>query len=351
MLLIHTAREARTAVHTCRQLLRAPDAFHGPLEELYERFIVPNLPEPAAVADFHRALVEFLGTPDPLHLLRQVRGTERGAVYETDEGVRFKATDNAPAWWTHAALFQEVRVAPGAMGDVVATMPAHLFEVSATCPPTANMAGWHIAHLADVKDGYTNYRVWAKQEVVRRFIRNVHPCNHCLLPKPEWQRWGADRRVTGFAATRFAARYADVWDEFALLANVDRAARSAEGFEIAYTYGVTTEDQAREGVAQRRELHLTSRSECASGGVVVACYTATRLTFRAAVIEPLADDERFRVVTPDGTFEMTKAQFHRVFANVVRSVSYRERGVYHYPSIPKAAAPFLIEEERPASGS
>lgn len=351
MLLIHSAHDARTADRAGRHLLRAPDTFTGTLDELYERFIVQNLPAPGVVADFHHALVEFLGTSDPLHLLRQVRGTDRGAVYATEEGVRFKATDNAPAWWTHAALFQEVRIASGAMGDVVATIPAHLFEVFATCPPTANTAGWHIAHLADVKDGDTSYRVWAKREVVRRFIRNVHPCNHCLLPKPDWQRWGADRRVTAFVATRYAARYADVWDEFAFLANVDRAPRSAEDARIDYTYGVAAENHAREGATQRRELHLISRSECESGAVAVACYTATRLTFRAAIIEPLAAHERFRVVTRDGTFEMTKAQFHRVFSNVVRSVSYRERGVYHYPNIPKAAAPFLIEPNPPAPGT
>ena len=48
------------------------------------------------------------------------------------------------------------------------------------------------------------------------------------------------------------------------------------------------------------------------------------------------------MITPVGTFEMTKADFYRAFPNVVRSRSYREGGVYHYPSVPKAALEFRV---------
>jgi hypothetical protein len=40
-----------------------------------------------------------------------------------------------------------------------------------------------------------------------------------------------------------------------------------------------------------------------------ARYEFHRLGFRADVIEPLADDDVFEVVTPLGTFRMTKRQF------------------------------------------
>jgi hypothetical protein len=69
-------------------------------------------------------------------------------------------------------------------------------------------------------------------------------------------------------------------------------------------------------------------------------YEATRLLFKADVIEPLASKDRFRVVTPAGTFEMTKADFYEVFENVVRSSSYRDRGIYHYPVAPRKAEQF-----------
>lgn len=76
----------------------------------------------------------------------------------------------------------------------------------------------------------------------------------------------------------------------------------------------------------------------------VAQYRATRLTFRREVIEPLAPDERFRVITPSGTYEMTKAEFYRAFSNVPRTRSYREAGIYHYPRLPGAAAQFRVRD-------
>ena len=72
-------------------------------------------------------------------------------------------------------------------------------------------------------------------------------------------------------------------------------------------------------------------------------YKATRLLFRASVIEPLLSDEAFRIVTPDGTFQMTKAEFYRDFANVVASASYRENGIYHSKTVPKKAFPYRVE--------
>jgi hypothetical protein len=73
----------------------------------------------------------------------------------------------------------------------------------------------------------------------------------------------------------------------------------------------------------------------------IPSYEFSRLGFKAAVIEPLAATDRFRIVTPDGTFEMTKADFYRDFANVVGSMSYRERGLYHYPRTPERALKYL----------
>ena len=69
-------------------------------------------------------------------------------------------------------------------------------------------------------------------------------------------------------------------------------------------------------------------------------YESTRLLFKADVIEPLGERDRFRVVTPEGDFEMSKADFYGVFPNVARSRSYRERGIYHYPVVPGKAEQF-----------
>ena len=73
----------------------------------------------------------------------------------------------------------------------------------------------------------------------------------------------------------------------------------------------------------------------------VNSYEFSRLGFKADVIEPLGPSDRFRVVTPEGTFEMSKADFYRDFGNVTRSMSYRDRGLYHYPRTPEKALKYL----------
>ena len=71
-------------------------------------------------------------------------------------------------------------------------------------------------------------------------------------------------------------------------------------------------------------------------------YEFYRLGFKRDIIEPLADNDSFSVITPEGTFRMTKRQFYITFSNVVKTFSYREKGLYHYPSIPQKALQFLV---------
>jgi hypothetical protein len=73
-----------------------------------------------------------------------------------------------------------------------------------------------------------------------------------------------------------------------------------------------------------------------------ARYSATRLLFRASVIEPLNWSEMFRVDTPDGSFQMSKSDFYWEFSNVVASYSYSENGIYHYPEVPAKAMKYLV---------
>lgn len=107
-----------------------------------------------------------------------------------------------------------------------------------------------------------------------------------------------------------------------------------------------------EEFGQDEQLHPISRNaptdpfstNLADNAVISpVTYKATRLLFRASVIEPLLPDEAFRIVTPDGTFQMTKAEFYRDFANVVASASYRENGIYHSASVPKKAFQYRVE--------
>lgn len=71
-------------------------------------------------------------------------------------------------------------------------------------------------------------------------------------------------------------------------------------------------------------------------------YTSSRLCFKADLIEPLKDNDSFIVHTPNGTFKFIKADFYRVFSNVIETKSYQEGKLYSYKYPPKRATQFLI---------
>lgn len=74
-------------------------------------------------------------------------------------------------------------------------------------------------------------------------------------------------------------------------------------------------------------------------------YVSSRLSFRQDVIERLGPDDRFRVKTPAGVFEMTRRQFEKNFPNVANSQTYNEDGIYHYPKVPARALAFRLTDE------
>jgi len=98
-----------------------------------------------------------------------------------------------------------------------------------------------------------------------------------------------------------------------------------------------TEDKKPVETYQIEEIQRISR--------LITGYKHQRLCFYSSVIEPLHDEDLFQVETySHGTFRFTKAQFHQHFPNVIKSVSYKEHGMYHYPTIPGKALPFKIKK-------
>jgi hypothetical protein len=71
-------------------------------------------------------------------------------------------------------------------------------------------------------------------------------------------------------------------------------------------------------------------------------YKFSRLCFKRDLIEALGPNDPFRVETPVGTFQMTRAEFHRAFPNVAQSRSYLEAGLYHYRTPPSQAEQFRL---------
>ena len=182
----------------------APAHFDGSLSELYEDWASKVLLPVSSVLAFHEELVTYLKSADPLFLTRMIRGQERGAIVRNREGHRLRATDNSPAWWIHSKLFQGLSTHDDGFSAFIESIPCHMFEIR--LPESISSAGWHVAHIFDAKDRNTAYEQWNRTELVRRMVRNIHPCNYFYIPKIDWQRYGGDPVVVAFFYEKFAER-------------------------------------------------------------------------------------------------------------------------------------------------
>jgi len=178
--------------------------------------LTPVLPSEEAVCHYHRLLLDYARGEAPLFVVRHVTGMERGTEVITSDGTRLLPSDNAPAWYLHAVAFNGVLVEQEDFTEFVAGMPTHFFKVSKY--PTANTAGWHVAHILEAKDGNTAWKSWDHNGAVRRFIRNVHPLNIFFVSKTDWQRVGGDPDLIGYIAHVYKERYGQVWNEFVEIA-------------------------------------------------------------------------------------------------------------------------------------
>jgi hypothetical protein len=211
-------------------------------------------------------------------------------------------------------------------------------------PFHVSQAGWHIAHIFDAKDRNVNYRGWDRAELLRQTARNIHPCNYFYVPKTDWQKYGGDARVIAFFYEKFKALYSAIWDDLLrLVGGQPLPDVIGTGF---YPYVFTKVKKAHYFAPEviRDSPIRPSKIEypMMATGPYVATYEFYRLCFRAEVIEPLDLDDRFCVVTPEGTFAMSKREFYETFPNVVESQNYRLKKIYHYPTTPQKAMRFKI---------
>lgn len=112
----------------------------------------------------------------------------------------------------------------------------HMFDVGKRLSLSVNInaRGWHVAHLHDAKDGDTGYADWSRQDLIRRFIRNVHPCNFFYMPKLKPQIYGDGPNEKAFYYEVLSTRYASVWQEFTYLAAGSRPPQGNTTARITY---------------------------------------------------------------------------------------------------------------------
>lgn len=311
---------------------RPPKTFDGTLRELHAGWAEKVLLGANSVEQFHHLLVAYLQTADPLFLVRAVKGTERGVTIRTASGERLRATDNAPSWWIHRELFAGRLPARAAFDAFVDGIPCRMFRMPKG--ENVSVAGWHVAHIFDVKNGDVAFAAWDRAELVRRMVRNIHPCNYFYIPKQDWQRNGGDPRVIAFFYDMLASKYHSIWSEFLALAAGTLYPTLGDAGEHRIVY----QPASKASPPTATQLQLNSGLDGHS-----ACYSFSRLCFKANVIEPLAMSDRFCVITPVGTFVFSKREFYEEFPRVVESASYRVNGQYHFPKPPARAMRFIVD--------
>jgi hypothetical protein len=320
-------------------------------------FVVENvLPAPAIVDAFHDALSRYCELDNPLFVIRAPgwARAKRGSIVTTSDGCRVRFSDNAPAWQVHHSLFQGCLEDIAQFEQFIDNLPTHFFEVTKRVPKSVNSAGWYVAHVLPVQDRRP-FTEWRRKDVTRRFVRNIHPCNLFYVPKEHGWDLGENPAVIGYFASRLRALYPSVWDGFLRLAGTDATATPPATTSSlfvpvasALTATTTSSDKAANRARQSDWAPMVSASAQRedSGAPTTARYSYSRLCFKRDIIEPLTDDQQFEVVTPSGTFRMTKREFRSVFPNVVASASYRDGGVYHFKQVPSRAMTFLVPAER-----
>lgn len=116
---------------------------------------------------------------------------------------------------------------------------------------------------------------------------------------------------------------------------------------VVYRDSLSREDQAAieafcgRALQRREDLISKAAKQTPGAGQPKAIYESSRFCFKRDVIEKLDSDQEFRMITPVGVFQMSKADFYREFPNVVASESYK-RGVYNYPRLPSRGEAFRV---------
>lgn len=168
--------------------------------------------------------------------------------------------------------------------------------------------------------------------MARRFIRNIHPCNCFYIAKHKWQIYGGDPRIIAYFASQYVQRYNDVWAEFCASVKGPQLMNGENFAYLPYSYGKLHSSQH---VINDHNSPATSPQ---------LTYASSRLRSKAWAIEALDPSDSFRVITPIGIFQMTKADFYRDFSNVIASSSYRDKGDYNYKDTPAKALKYLVRD-------
>jgi hypothetical protein len=312
-------------------MVQAPKNTILSIEEMYENYVKNILISERQMEYFHEGILKYYAAESPTFLIRKVKDYKRGLVHKNALENQIKPTDNSPSWWLHYQLYHNKINEYINFSEFIDSVPCHMFNIK--IKGHISHAGWHVAHIFSAKDHKTNVDEWDRDELLKRALRNIHPCNYFYLPKTNWQNNGGDSNVIAYFYDKFKQKYSTVFEEFESIVNPD-----GQRFELPQPeIFIDNFEQSKETKTEAKKA--SSSLKVSSGKKAIK-----RLTFYASEIDKLANQDSFEIITDNGTFRMTKKEFYFTFKNVAESKSYRVGGLYHYPKTPKKALQYLIKK-------
>lgn len=292
-------------------MIRPPAQFDGKFSEFFALYVEPNLLLADRVQSFDALLRRHLSGDDPIHVTRYVRGQERGTTCRTADGSRILPTDNAPVWWLHAFLHSDASM-PDEPEALFSDLPCHFHQVARF--QTLNQAGFHAAHIVSAKNRDIAWQSWSRDEVARRMMVNLHPCNMFLVAKQDWARNGGRPDIIEWVVDAYRRRYGETMDQFLDDYDPDSSLGRPAG-DPAYLYGAgTTTDDV---IQTKRPL------------------IRKNLVGRGVSLEIVTDGARYRLPHDD------LVAWARKHTTALETVSWLDRGIYSWPRSSAAMREFL----------
>lgn len=95
--------------------------------------------------------------------------------------------------------------------------------------------------------------------------------------------------------------------------------------------------------AKKKVTKKATKAKVSTKTGLGSTWTAPNLTFYKFKIEPLAPKQTFRIEMESGeTFEISKGEFQKVFADIILSHEYSQEGSFSFPQMPDRARKYIV---------
>lgn len=200
-----------------------------------------------------------------------------------------------------------------------------------------NAAGYHAAHLVGAKNGDVDWRNWSREELARRTLVNIHPCNMFLVAKTDWAEWGGSPAILRWVARAYYERFGGLMLSFLSDAGVE-SIRTLSPPDPKYQYGEDND----EGNKQRSDVQNALSVNRAGAPVkrLNRPQIEENLLGTGTTLDIQTLGRRF-VVPHDALFSWVEEN-----TDATKSKSWLEGGLYSWPKPSRKMLEFLKSFER-----